>query len=529
MGQPEKIVQRFCNSVLGRELQKLSDSQLLERFIVYGDSLAFEVIVRRYVALVFGVCFRILRNHTDAEDALQATFLVLFQKARSIRPKNQLSQWLYGVARRVALKSRTAQQKRQQKEQNHKPVLHYVAADDLERQEQLQLLERVLHGLPAHYRIPIMLCDIQELSRKDAAQQLEIPEGTLSSRLAKARQLLATRLSRSGISMPAALTALSMPGHASSLAQQVQSLLSFTQNGANSATTAHLLAQGVIRTMTITKTFRIAMIVGFLLMLAPGYLLIARFAGPNEPLANASQKQSTRMQAKPPEPISLPELPPFEMNHWTYADTWKKNQELAKNLDHSIDMRDFQLPMQLRETLGLLYEKLYSEKIEFPIIVDESAFQFAKAKGTGKVLDSEIYQRNVKFPPLPRKMTVETLLSTALDQAKYTNQKYDPTFMIKDGQLFITTTEKASLPYLLQTKFVAEFKKTPFQLAMKEIAARTGLTIGLDPHAGEALNTPVTAMFRNTASTKSAIEILSRSVGLRAEYLDSAVFITLPE
>src|SRR5258708_3626085 len=89
------------------------DGQLLERYVARSESAAFEALVRRHGPMVLGVCQRVLRNSHDAEDAFQATFLVLVRKAASVRPREQVGHWLYGVAYRTALKARAASHRRQ--------------------------------------------------------------------------------------------------------------------------------------------------------------------------------------------------------------------------------------------------------------------------------------------------------------------------------------------------------------------------------------------------------------------------------
>src|SRR5262245_58181099 len=110
--QISAIVQHIRRLALPPGRPDLSDGQLLEHFVERRDEAAFETLVRRHGPMVLGVCRRLLRNHHDAEDAFQATFLVLVRKAASIAPREMVANWLYGVAHQTALKARAVGAKR---------------------------------------------------------------------------------------------------------------------------------------------------------------------------------------------------------------------------------------------------------------------------------------------------------------------------------------------------------------------------------------------------------------------------------
>src|SRR5262249_39553350 len=145
--------------------------------------------------MVLGVCRRVLRNEADAEDAFQATFLVLVKKAASIRPRGMVGNWLYGVAHTTALKARAMRTRRLAKEREAaarpKPEAAAGAWEQLHG-----LLDQELKALPDKYRAAIVLCDLEGKSVKEAAQQLGCPPGTIGSRLARGRRLLSRRLAR---------------------------------------------------------------------------------------------------------------------------------------------------------------------------------------------------------------------------------------------------------------------------------------------------------------------------------------------
>lgn len=180
----------------------LSDAQLLEAFIERRGQGAFRALLERHGAMVMGVCRRILRNHHDAEDAFQATFLVLARKAASVVPRRLLANWLYGVACRTAMKANSSACRRRLRERQVSDMPEPQTADHQLWSELETLIDRELSRLADKYRAPVVLVDLQGKTRKEAARTLHIAEGTLSSRLAKARSLLAARLARHGYALP---------------------------------------------------------------------------------------------------------------------------------------------------------------------------------------------------------------------------------------------------------------------------------------------------------------------------------------
>jgi RNA polymerase sigma factor (sigma-70 family) len=190
----------------------LTDGQFLDAFVARRDEGAFEALVRRHGPMVLGVARRVVGNAADVEDIFQATFLVLVKKAASIRPRETLANWLYGVAYRTALKVRsTAARHRAKERQMARPR----APEEEVSEELLRLLDKELSRLPDKYRLPIVLCDLEGRPRKQVARQFAIPEGTLSSRLATARRLLAKRLSRYGFSVSGGALAAALTARAS--------------------------------------------------------------------------------------------------------------------------------------------------------------------------------------------------------------------------------------------------------------------------------------------------------------------------
>src|SRR4051794_18681135 len=181
----------------------LTDSQLLDRFLARGGDAedAFAALVHRHGAKVLGVCRRMLPASHDAEDAFQATFLVLARRAASIGRREQLGSWLYGVAVRTAKEARRRAARQRAIERQMMNVSRFESERPEDRDDLVLLLDEELNRLPERYRSALVACELEGKSRREAAGQLGIPEGTLSTHLARGRKLLHERLLRRGINL----------------------------------------------------------------------------------------------------------------------------------------------------------------------------------------------------------------------------------------------------------------------------------------------------------------------------------------
>lgn len=167
--QTNRVITYLHRVALLQEQRRATDAQLLERFLGEREEIAFEELLRRHGPMVLGVCRRILSDPHDAADAFQATFLVLVRRAASVVPRSRVGPWLYGVARRTALKLRSSVARRRRAEQDavNRRVHTTPAADtggDLR-----PLLDEELGRLPEKYRAPLVLCLLEGKSRKDCA------------------------------------------------------------------------------------------------------------------------------------------------------------------------------------------------------------------------------------------------------------------------------------------------------------------------------------------------------------------------
>jgi RNA polymerase sigma factor (sigma-70 family) len=181
----------------------LTDAELLEIFLTRdGEDAedAFGALVHRHGPMVLGVCRRMLPGSHDAEDSFQATFLILVRRGAWIGRREQLANWLYGVAVRTAKQAKRRAARHQARERRLMETTSQVdPAPAVDRAELLSLLDEELNRLPRHYRAALVACELEGKARREAALQLGLPEGTLSAHLARGRKLLHKRLVRRGI------------------------------------------------------------------------------------------------------------------------------------------------------------------------------------------------------------------------------------------------------------------------------------------------------------------------------------------
>jgi RNA polymerase sigma factor (sigma-70 family) len=280
----------------------LTDAQLLRRVVEARDAAAFEVLVWRHGPLVLGTCRKLLGHAHDAEDAFQATFLVLARKAASVVKTESLAGWLHRVACRIAFRLRAQARKRQTRERHDLDLSAAAARNDdvaeVEAREQWAVLVEELHRLPARYRLPLIACYLQGKTQEEAARELNRPLGSMSRHLARGCELLRARLTRRGAGLPTAAVlaavladraraALSVP----LVLPTVTAALEFAA-GAAVSSPATALANRVIQSLFVSKLKAVAGLVLGLGVLAGGA------AG----LAHPALAQPT-VQAKPPENV----------------------------------------------------------------------------------------------------------------------------------------------------------------------------------------------------------------------------------
>jgi RNA polymerase sigma factor (sigma-70 family) len=212
--RPLGEVLRYLRQIAAQADSSRLDAELIERFVAAHDEAAFASLVERHGPLVLGVCRRVLRNHHDAEDAFQATFLVLARKARHIRQRAALAGWLYKVAYHLSVKLRASAERRRQAERQPPTARQQPADDQITWGDLRMVLDEELDRLPEKYRTPLLLCCLAGRTRDEAAEQLGWTLGALKMRLERGRQLLRARLARRGLTVSAALLAMLLAQHA---------------------------------------------------------------------------------------------------------------------------------------------------------------------------------------------------------------------------------------------------------------------------------------------------------------------------
>jgi RNA polymerase sigma factor (sigma-70 family) len=273
------------------------DGQLLARFLHHRDEAAFAALVRQHGPMVLGVCRRILGNLQDAEDAFQATFLVLARKAASVVQHQAVASWLYTIAYRTALEAKRKASKRRAWERQVEKMPHPEVAPP-EAQDWRPVLDRELNLLPEKYRTPLVLCELEGRTRREAARQLGLSEGTLSSRLARGRCLLARRLAKCGLSLSGGALATAIAEGASArvptvLARTTVKAVMLVAAGQTAAvaTPAAELMNEVLKAMLMTKV-RFATVLALAVALLGGGGLVFQAAGQDRPV-------ETRAAARP--------------------------------------------------------------------------------------------------------------------------------------------------------------------------------------------------------------------------------------
>jgi RNA polymerase sigma factor (sigma-70 family) len=404
-------------------LAGLNEWELLVRYADRRDEAAFESLVALHGAMVLGVCRRILNDPKDVEDAFQATFLVLIRKAGKLREQDAVGPWLYGVARRVALRARSVTARRNSREHSVERVEAEApnGGDGMAHASEISpLIDRELDRLPAGYRAAIVLCYLEGRTHEEAALQLGWPLGTLKGRLSRARELLRDRLTRRGVTLSSgALTALlAREATATVPAAWVEIINKAARVAASGEATAGVvsasavaLADGVFWAMKINQLKIAAATLAVLLTCLTGTAAIAYQVG------------QTRKQPSLPSPVAAPAESPNPPAPAAASANEKLTRAIMTQLDEPITM-SFPQETPLEDVLKYIKQTTQNEKLHLasgiPIYVDPVGLQQAeKTMATPVSLDLD-------GVPLRRTLTL------ILNQV---NLRY----FVADGVLFITS------------------------------------------------------------------------------------------
>jgi RNA polymerase sigma factor (sigma-70 family) len=311
-------VRQFLHGIFARQRTAESpDGLLLQRFVAQGDEDAFAALVKRHGPMVLGVCQRLLNDSHDAEDAFQATFLILARRAGSVGNPDLLAHWLYGVAYRVGVRARGARAKRRARERQVTDVPAQEPTPEMIWSDLRPVLDEEVNRLPAKYRIPFVLCYLEGKTNEEAAALLGSPRGTILSRLATARQRLRSRLTRRGITLSAGVLAAALSRQASAavspslVASAVRAAAAAATGpaagGAVSATVL-ALAEGVQKAMFWSKVRTTGVLLLATAALAGTLLLPGLLPSAGRPQAAASPPQPPPPAAGNAEPSAPPEV-----------------------------------------------------------------------------------------------------------------------------------------------------------------------------------------------------------------------------
>jgi RNA polymerase sigma factor (sigma-70 family) len=395
---------------LDREEGAVTDARLLERFLSTREEEAFAVLVRRHGPMVLGVCRRILGNPHDAEDAFQATFLVAVRKAASVHPRERFGNWLYGVAYRTALEARGRINRQRAKEKQVEDLPHPEQVEpEAVWQELRPLLDQELSRLPDKYRAPVVLCDLEGRSRQEAARQLRLPEGTLSSRLATARKTLARRLSRYGPALSGAVVALVLAeraaaGVSGALLRSVIKAATLVDKGPGAVaavTSAQVVAlsEGVLQAMKLTR-FKAGLFVLTVALAVAGASVTGYYALAGEPTGTpaASQPAATALEASEPKP----------------ADERRPAEKPAASADDSIRgsgkeaTKEFKVSGFTTVEVGDVFQVEITQADSFrtTITADDNVLPFVNAVKEGNTLKIRLDGQNRSFQNVTLKASV---------------------------------------------------------------------------------------------------------------------------
>jgi RNA polymerase sigma factor (sigma-70 family) len=529
------------NSALGQflrlwnehEAAGKSDGQLLAQFVNQHDDQAFAALMSRHGIMVISVCRRILGNAADADDAFQATFLVFVRKAKSLLSRRLLGDWLHAVARRAALKVKSAAARRRLKEQ---AMARSEAQGEETRDDWLPLLDEELSRLPEKYRLPIILCDLEGRTRQEAARQLDWPEGTVAGRLARGREMLHKRLLRRGVTLSLAALSAAL-AQKTALAALPATLVTSTIKAAALVAAGQIAADGVIsakvatltgevmKTMLLSKLKTLAAIV--VVCALGGFGWVALGGAGSGPVAVAQDGAKKKVPDKESEKKDQEKTVENKKESLTkpQANESKKivknmatSKEVIADLQELLDMRPFQAEMTLDETLGLISQQFFNKGKEIIILINDNAF---KEENPDMPPPNETV---VKFPAFPAKMTAALVLERAISKISSNNAE----LQIRSGVVYITTWSAVAKSLILNEKVMAIFENRPLAEVVEDLADQSGVSINIDPRVGDKATFRITATFRNDVTIGGALRTVTNMAGLKVVNMKSGLYITTP-
>jgi RNA polymerase sigma factor (sigma-70 family) len=514
-------------------LKPPTDAQLVERFTTHGDGAAFEALLHRHGPVVWALCRRVLGDSPDAEDAFQATFLVLVRKGRSMDRPELVGNWLYGVAWRTARKARAAVARKQVWEKPLGDVAAPMPDADAPWHELLPVLDEEVNRLPDKYRLPVVLCYFCGQTYAEAARTLDLAEGTVASRLARARERLRRRLSRGGTPLTgeviaAALSQATAPAAppaalVGATAETAQALASGAALGCGLSANVISLTEEVLQSMFIAKLKMMAGVVLALGIVGTGTGVWWRgaVAQPqrDDPVAQAGQPQAGGGGGRAPH-LPTPSnqagigVPPRPARGSPTPATGTKEASLPASLTTAQLRQQLDQRVDLEIENGPLTDALahLAEHYNIPIVVDSEAFR--NDLGMNDIRSQEV--RLPKVGGARLRMALRLLLS-----------QIQGDFQMRDGVLFIIPNTRVTSGLVLQQPVDASFHQIPLNVALEKLSNLTGVSVILDVRTAEKAQVAITADVDNVP-LEDAVRILADMAGLRPVALENVLYVTTP-
>lgn len=534
-----------------------SDGQLLQQFVEGRDESAFAELVGRHGPMVLGVCRRVLGDPHDADDAFQATFLILTRKARSLRQWGSLGNWLYTVAYHLALRARATAARRRAQERQVEDMPEPEAT--LEPWRELSpRLDGEVNRLPAKYRAPVVLCYIEGKTNEEAAAELGWPAGTVKCRLARARELLRRRLVGNGVALEVglltpALTEQATAAVSASLLETTLRTASLFAAGEIVAATsisgrAVPLAEGALRTMFVHKLQAVAAVL-VTLGLVSGSAGVWMQAAPAEPAAENESAVVARAEA-PDAPAETAVAREKDVPR-----PGERARSARRALAQYVTVPAIAPNTSLEDAV-----KILSEQFKIPIDIDMKAFE---AIGVARAQEQPVElpkMTNVRLGAVLKRLT-----------AQVRGDQYTGTYLVKPSGVEVTTTYHQWLeagadwnppnggtnenlnPFAgpgpapaddapivarelgyfgnlrrMTTVVHVDYERLPLVEALRDLADDTGFDILIDPRVADKAKAPVT-LGLNAVWLDNALNLLTEMTDLDWYWMDKVAFITTKE